>query len=101
MKIHKKRWNTGRKQLRLSPEDNKIHHRLALGFKRLGQIDKSIMEEQIALKIDPEMQEALIGLAETLISLNKPSGSIKLFAKKFGIGSSKTQRQHIKWAMPI
>ncbi len=69
------------KALRLSPEDNKIHHRLALGFKRLGQIDKSIMEEQIALKIDPEMQEALIGLAETLISQNKPQEALTYLQK--------------------
>lgn len=69
------------KALRLSPEDNKIHHRLALGFKRLGEIDKSIVEEQVALKIDPEMQEALIGLAETLISLNKPQEALSYLQK--------------------
>lgn len=67
--------------LRLSPEDNKIHHRLALGFKRLGEIDKSIIEEQVALKIDPEMQEALIGLAETLISLNKLQQALSYLQK--------------------
>jgi arylsulfatase A-like enzyme/Tfp pilus assembly protein PilF len=69
------------KALRLSPEDNKIHHRLALGFKRLGEIDKSIVEEQVALKIDPEMQEALLGLAETLISLNKPQEALTYLQK--------------------
>jgi choline-sulfatase len=69
------------KALRLSPEDNKIHHRLALGFKRLGEIDKSIVEEQVALKIDPEMQEALIGLGETLISLNKPQEALNYLQK--------------------
>lgn len=69
------------KALRISPEDNKIHHRLALGFKRLGEIDKSIVEEQVALKIDPEMQEALIGLAETLISLNKPQEALNYLQK--------------------
>jgi arylsulfatase A-like enzyme/Flp pilus assembly protein TadD len=69
------------KALRISPEDNKIHHRLSLGFKRLGEIDKSIVEEQVALKIDPEMQEALIGLADTLISLNKPQEALTYLQK--------------------
>jgi choline-sulfatase len=69
------------KALRISPEDNKIHHRLALGFKRIGEIDKSIVEEQVALKIDPEMQEALIALAETLISLNKPQEALSYLQK--------------------
>ncbi len=64
------------KALRLSPEDNKIHHRLAFGFKRLGQIDKSILEEKIALKIDPEMQEALVGLGDTMISSNRPQEAL-------------------------
>ncbi len=65
-----------KKALRLSPEDNKIHHRLALGLKRLGDVENSIVEEKIALKIDPEMQEALVSLGETLSAAGKPQEAI-------------------------
>jgi arylsulfatase A-like enzyme/Tfp pilus assembly protein PilF len=64
------------KALRINPEDSKIHHRIALGFKRLGDIEKFIVEEKIALKIDPQMQEALVSLGETLAATGKPQEAI-------------------------
>jgi arylsulfatase A-like enzyme/tetratricopeptide (TPR) repeat protein len=69
------------KALRFSPEDNKIHHRIALGFKRLGDIEKFIVEEKIALKIDPQMQEALVSLGETLAAVGKPEEAIPYLQK--------------------
>ncbi len=69
------------KALQLTPEDNKIHHRLALGFKRIGDIEKSIVEEKLALQIDPEMQEALVNLGETLTVSGRPQEAIPYLQK--------------------
>lgn len=65
------------KALDLDPHNSAYHHSLAKCYKALGKTDMALQEEELALKIEPQMPEALIGAAELKLQMRQPEESLR------------------------
>ena len=64
------------KALDLDPQNYTYHHKLAECLKKMGDSEKALQEEMLALKIEPGMSEALLGAAELLMQLNRAKDAL-------------------------
>lgn len=64
------------KALALDPRNHTYHHKLAECLKKMGDPEKALQEETLALKIEPGMSEALLGASELLMQLNRPKDAL-------------------------
>ncbi|HET6267418.1 MAG TPA: tetratricopeptide repeat protein, partial [Acidobacteriota bacterium] len=67
--------------LQIEPDNAYYHHKLATCYRRTQQFQAAVEEDQIALRIAPQMEEALIGLGTTYLDLGRPKDALLCFQK--------------------
>lgn len=65
------------KALEIDPRNHTYHHKLAECLKKLGNSEKALQEEELALKIVPDMPEALLGAAGLMLQMNQPKEALR------------------------
>lgn len=73
------------KAVNLDSHNSAYHHSLARCYKALGKTDNALQEEELALEIEPQMSEAMIGAAELKIQIGQPQEALRYLDRLLAI----------------
>lgn len=74
-----------KKALKLQPSNPDYHHQLARCYRLTQQFQAAIDEDQVALQLDPQMADAVIGLGITYFQMGSPRDALLQFQKALEI----------------